>query len=205
MTEDDDHALVRRSEHLDLLGVPQPLFEELCNLLGRDAVEAALERVASRELASRMTPACIDCGLDAEVATKRFEMLCASCAAERERARMAQPSSPPPGVLTSALMRARRRRVPATLAKEAWVATVRNFHDRCAYCGGPWCVIDHATGMGIGGGTTKYNCLPACDECVCRKGHRTIEQLRGVAGFDRDRLEAAIAWLVHNGRPITKG
>lgn len=198
-----DEKLVRQDGQLALVGVPRPLFEELCRLLGTEAVELALERVASREIEARLAPVCVDCGLNADVATKRFEMLCASCNAVRELARWGQPSSPPPGVLTSALMRARRRRLPATLAKEAWAATVEHFSDRCAYCGGPWRVIDFATPISHGGGATKDNCLPACDDCVHLKAERAIEQL-GRRHWHQDRVERAIAWLVSNGRQ-TKG
>lgn len=202
----DDLDLAIQDAHLALIGVPRPLFDELCALLGTDAVELALERVANREIERRAAPVCVDCGEPAEIATPRFVLLCHGCADARDAARAAAPSSPPTWGLQNALSRARRTRVPATLTPEEWNATVVHFANRCAYCGGPWCIVEHATGLRLGGGTTKDNCLPACDECNRIKAGRPIEALRGLSDFDATRLKRAIAWLVSHGRgsPSTK-
>jgi hypothetical protein len=179
----------------------------LCNVCAQEAAQmlAAALIAMPQGAIQRAVPAplvCVDCGAPADVATKRFEMLCDVCAVHRNAARMAAPSSPAPGVRTSALMRARRAHLPATLSEEQWEATVAYFSDRCVYCGGPWFVIDFATPIPVGGGATYRNCLPACDGCVREKAGRTLYMLRHTR-FDQDRLEAAIAWLGKDER--TKG
>ena len=113
-----------------------------------------------------------------------------------EECHLTRPSTPPASGISSALARARRAKLPATLTKEQWRQTVEHFNDRCAYCGGPWCLVEHATPI-PGGGTTIDNCLPACARCNIQKGARTIEKLKPT-----DRVVKALAWLRSYGRPF---
>lgn len=106
------------------------------------------------------------------------------------------PSRPPASGIRSALSRARQAKAPATLTEQQWQRTVDHFEDRCAYCGGPWCLVEHATALPRGG-TTIDNCLPACESCNNTKRNLTIEELRPT-----DRVLKALAWLRSCGRPL---
>lgn len=61
---------------------------------------------------------------------------------------------------------ARKYGLSATLTLEEWLATLAHFHWKCAYCQhAPYTVLEHFEPVIAGGGTTRYNCVPACDEC----------------------------------------
>lgn len=62
---------------------------------------------------------------------------------------------------------------PGTLTLQEWVATLDYFRWRCAYCDGPYEVLEHYWPIGSGHGTTVKNCLPACKRCNTRKSDRT--------------------------------
>lgn len=131
-------------------------------------------------------------------------MLCSLCG-QRDRSaehwdvcdecHLTRPSKPPINGISAALARARQMKVSATLTKEQWKRTVDHFSNRCAYCGGPWCVVEHATPLPRGG-TTACNCLPACNSCNVKKRSLTIEEMKPA-----DRVQKALAWLRLCGRP----
>lgn len=105
-------------------------------------------------------------------------------------------ASSPPDIfrpITSALRRAQRAGLAATLTIGQWQATVDHFGNRCAYCDGPWSIIEHATPIDLGGGTTRTNCLPVCVPCNVHKGSRRLEDWTGHDG-------RALAWLRELGR-----
>ena len=145
---------------------------------------------------------CADCGRplllgDAIVDERRAadrQMLCATC----HQAWLDQVPADIFASLRSALVRARRAGLPATLTKEQWQATLAHFGNRCAYCDGPWSLLEHATAITLGGGTTADNCLPACAVCNTRKRDTQIEHLKWPL------VSRALAWLREQGRP-TKG
>ena len=70
---------------------------------------------------------------------------------------------PPRCGIKSALIRARAKKLPATLTEEEWERVLKHFKGLCAYCGGePWRLVEHVVSIERGGGTTFENCLPAC-------------------------------------------
>jgi hypothetical protein len=126
-----------------------------------------------------------------------------------------RPTQPPPGI-SSALARAKARRLEATLTYEEWDATLAFFCNRCAYCRGLWWMVDHVTPLERGGGTTHDNCLPACGSCNRYKGQRTLEELilrvqrrdakgnreaRLYKAVSLDNLSRALTYLHEKGRP----
>jgi hypothetical protein len=122
-----------------------------------------------------------------------------------------RPSSPPRGGIQSALRRANAARLPVTLTEEEWETVIEKFGDRCAYCGDAWSLVEHATPICRGGGTTIQNCLPACGRCNTKKGTLTIEEIsikwrsNYYWGNDSRRtsvpfIDAALAWLRECGR-----
>lgn len=63
--------------------------------------------------------------------------------------------------------------LPATLTLEQWIATLKFYQGRCAYCRvGPYEAIEHFIPLTLGGGTTADNCVPACKTCNSSKGVR---------------------------------
>jgi 5-methylcytosine-specific restriction endonuclease McrA len=64
------------------------------------------------------------------------------------------------------LKRAETVGLPATLTLKQWLATLEYFEWKCAYCPtGTYEVFEHYTPIIHGGGTTVYNCVPACNRC----------------------------------------
>jgi 5-methylcytosine-specific restriction endonuclease McrA len=56
--------------------------------------------------------------------------------------------------------------LPATLTLEQWKQTLEDFSYKCAYClDGNYDVLEHFIPLIFGGGTTAYNCVPACNSC----------------------------------------
>jgi 5-methylcytosine-specific restriction endonuclease McrA len=56
--------------------------------------------------------------------------------------------------------------LPATLTFEQWQQTLKDFDNKCAYClTGNYEVLEHFIPLIFGGGTTEYNCVPACSSC----------------------------------------
>ena len=146
---------------------------------------------------------CDDCHSAEVRLTRRYRRLCESCFLKAADG----PSCPPRCGIASALARARAAGLAATLTDEEWEVTVAHFNDRCAYCRGPWCLVEHATPLEHGGPTTAVNCLPACASCNMSKGDRSIESLllsnerRGF--FDVEIVGVAVDWLRQCGRSVT--
>ncbi len=62
--------------------------------------------------------------------------------------------------------RAARVGLSATLTIQQWIQTLDYFKWRCALCpDGSYEVLEHFTPIIHGGGTTDYNCIPACAQC----------------------------------------
>lgn len=65
---------------------------------------------------------------------------------------------------------AKRNGLPASLTLDQWLATLKHFHYLCAYCQrSPYEVLEHYIPIIQNGGTTVYNCVPACEACNLRK------------------------------------
>jgi hypothetical protein len=58
-----------------------------------------------------------------------------------------------------------------TLTTKQWQFTLKHFNFRCAYCSGPYQVLEHVVPVELGGGTTYTNCVPACNSCNTCKDH----------------------------------
>jgi 5-methylcytosine-specific restriction endonuclease McrA len=69
-------------------------------------------------------------------------------------------------ILNQHLRHARELGLPSTLTLEQWVDIVNTFDSKCAYCQKkPYGVVEHFVPLSFGGGTTAYNCIPACQSC----------------------------------------
>lgn len=88
-----------------------------------------------------------------------------------KRIKPATPGKPDPEMkrYEAQIIRAQEANLPATLLFGEWIATLNHFNFQCAYCGGPYEIIEHFVPMALGGGTTKGNCVPACTGCNNRK------------------------------------
>jgi hypothetical protein len=72
--------------------------------------------------------------------------------------------------LRAQLRRAKKANVPASLTLAEWLATLKNFNWKCAYCQtGKYQVLEHYVPISRGGGTTAENCVPACFKCNSEK------------------------------------
>lgn len=204
----DARIELRRRALLDTHEIPHELFStlrllkdpvrcrQILDLLRHvdiDAIEAALVRIYDEEHGRALRP-CHRCKTALAPNDPTFHTpygaICSAC----EEKRLAEPSRPPRSGLQSALGRARRAHLPATLTEAEWMQTIAFFEDRCALCGGAWCLVEHATPIELGGGTTIANCLPACVGCNVRKGKRPLDALNAHE-FNPDRLKNAREWL----------
>lgn len=62
--------------------------------------------------------------------------------------------------------RAFRVGLPASLTTKQWLQTLDYFGWKCALCpDGAYEVLEHFIPLIQGGGTTEYNCIPACTQC----------------------------------------
>ena len=122
---------------------------------------------------------------------------CSSCMYFWSEALKPKPS------IRSALQRARRARLAATLTEEQWQQTLEHFDHLCAYCRkNSWRCVEHATSLPPGG-TTIDNCLPSCGICNALKRGKTLEEMvNGPSTGSRKakEWEPALAWLRSKGR-----
>ena len=70
-------------------------------------------------------------------------------------------------------LRATRNDKPGTLSLEEWTATLKYFQWKCAYCGGPYQVLEHVAPVELSG-TTRTNCVPACTRCNRVKNNKPV-------------------------------
>jgi hypothetical protein len=206
-----DHINARRALLLFDAGVDRSDFDLACRLVDDVELRTRLAEISRRAdfqtlremyddiqtegmaAIEQMASQCELCGGQGSprVFGAHARMMCDACHVEW----MARPSTPPANGIRSALARARRAGLAATLSVEEWQSTVAYFEDRCAFCGGAWCLVEHATPIEQGGPTTVWNCLPACTVCNVNKANTAIEHLRG------ERTARALEWLKSKGRP----
>jgi 5-methylcytosine-specific restriction endonuclease McrA len=76
--------------------------------------------------------------------------------------------------VSQALSRAQIARLPATLTIGQWLRTLDHFLWQCAYCQAlaieGYMGLDHYLPLYLGGGSTRDNCVPCCQECGRKKG-----------------------------------
>jgi 5-methylcytosine-specific restriction endonuclease McrA len=122
------------------------------------------------------TRACYVCGKEHSTFHKR----CFSCTEEYRK-------------VTHNLLRAKRLGLPHDLTFERWRQTTQHFQQRCAYClVNPYQVLEHFIPLGMGGGTTASNCIPACRECNVRKSTRPY---RGKQQIPQEAIERVQVYL----------
>jgi len=64
------------------------------------------------------------------------------------------------------LRRARIEGLQADLTLDQWLETLVRYEWKCAYCKGPYEVLEHITPLSYGiDGTTIHNCVPGCRSC----------------------------------------
>ena len=184
----------RRKEFLRLRGISPEAFQIFLDFDDNPALMAEVRKLQQTpgllddylDLATERPisiPPCSRCGgvLDErervgwslEMQRHRWPTTCASCI-DAELWRL---SSPPSAGIHTAIYRARRARLQATLTEDEWAATVAHFIDRCAFCVGPWHVVTHLVPIELGGGTVKNNCVPACTWCNGTKGRQSLFSL----------------------------
>lgn len=73
------------------------------------------------------------------------------------------------------ILRAKRAGVSATLTLPQWLETLETFHHHCAYCSGPYQLMEHYIPITEGGGTTQENCVPGCFSCNSKKSNKHPE------------------------------
>ena len=62
--------------------------------------------------------------------------------------------------------------LPSTLTLNEWIAIIRMYDYKCAYCGRNYEHMDHVIPVSKGGGTTADNVVPACQFCNMSKHDR---------------------------------
>ena len=94
-------------------------------------------------------------------------------------------------------LRARRRGLPADLYLSAWLQTLEDFQEHCAYCDtGLGFTIDHFQPIMLGGPTSVDNCLPCCQFCNNLKGALPPELVFHVS---QERIELLRLYLKRRG------
>jgi 5-methylcytosine-specific restriction endonuclease McrA len=94
------------------------------------------------------------------------------------------------------ISRAEKLGLPATLTLEQWITTLNHFQWKCAYCQGPYTLIEHFIPLAHGKGTTADNCVPACHKCNSQKGTYHPSQITSM----KDTLQAVQQYLTACGR-----
>lgn len=109
-----------------------------------------------------------------------------------------------------------RSKVPGTfrVTVEDWMAILRAFKHRCAYCGrGGAMTIDHVLPLSRGGRHCVANLVPACRGCNHSKGALTVTEWRLFSRSKRQSKNAKMQnakrppWTIHEDlgiRPIRK-
>jgi len=96
----------------------------------------------------------------------------------------------------------------ATLTITQWLATLDRYNWRCAYCKGPYEVLEHRKPLAApDGGTTAINCVPACQSCNSRKGTRHPDEIMqketSLSPEAHRRIQAEMEALHGNKLPTT--
>ncbi len=108
----------------------------------------------------------------ASVENRQRKLLCQNCydAKMRDVARATQEKLAANNYLIVHLSRASKFGLSATLTLEQWNETKEHFYQRCAYClSSPLECLEHFVPLTLGGGTTQWNCVPACKTCNLKK------------------------------------
>jgi 5-methylcytosine-specific restriction endonuclease McrA len=89
--------------------------------------------------------------------------------------------------------RARRRAGVGSFSGAEWLALVRSYGGRCAYCGlKTILVVEHCTPLSRGGLNSIDNIVPACRSCNARKHQLTENEFVARLRSDRRRVRPAL-------------
>lgn len=84
---------------------------------------------------------------------------------------------------------AKRKGLPASLTIDQWLTTLKHFHYLCAYCQeSPYEVLEHHIPIIHNGGTTVYNCVPACEKCNLRKADYYPDEIPTAFGMEKGTI-----------------
>jgi hypothetical protein len=106
-------------------------------------------------------------------------------------------------VIEGNLFRAKQAGLPATLTFDQWISTLEHFSWKCAYCGvRDYTVLEHFIPIRHFGGTTQFNCVPACQGCNVRK--EGLHPLFDPALCDREDIKQVYEFLksMRIGMPV---
>jgi 5-methylcytosine-specific restriction endonuclease McrA len=92
---------------------------------------------------------------------------------------------------------------PGALTFEQWMITLSDFDYSCAYCGGKYDVLEHFIPLTFdNSGTTRTNCVPACNRCNSLKGPYHPERMPGkIRQQFGNRFEYIQDWLKQHDYP----
>ncbi len=109
----------------------------------------------------RHTVVCCDCGATYVTVNVGVAKRCDGCA---------QIYNSRVNAVSTEKKRTRDKGLSSSMSRSDWIITLDYFGNRCAYCAGPYEVIEHFSPVVNEGGTDPNNCVPACCRCNRLKG-----------------------------------
>lgn len=94
--------------------------------------------------------------------------------------------------------KARERNLPATFTEKEWERCKQHFDNKCAYCGRRPKVFhqEHFIPVSKGGGYTKQNIVPSCQECNLKKHNLSFgEWYPNYKYYSKEREEKILTYL----------
>jgi len=83
-------------------------------------------------------------------------------------------------------MRAKVRGLVCDLTLDEWVDILKQFNYKCAYCGGNFDEMEHIVSISNGGGTTRYNVVPSCENCNREKSRSNSKKNKKLLSLKSD-------------------
>lgn len=97
-------------------------------------------------------------------------------------------------VFSAQRSRAKKAGLPYTLTLREWYETVDDFQWKCAYClTREYKCIEHFLPIELGGGTTKDNCVPACQRCNNLKKGKHPSEVSSISQEDMVRVQSYLS------------
>ncbi len=148
----------------------------IAEMLGREPLrsekpEAEQERLRSRDRAA------YDRAIERRRQLTR-ERMRANAAGNRARVRQWRLNNPEKAQAASAIKKARKRGIEATLTPGEWLAILNQYERRCYYCGlgGVPMQQEHMIPLSRSGAHSAENVVPACGPCNNSKGTLTPDE-----------------------------
>jgi len=146
-----------RSEGVDLFCYGIPELRKLSSSWYGDAACTDCQQ----KWIERHTVICCDCGTGYVTVNVGVARRCDPCA-KIYNSRVS--------AVSTEKKRAKDKGLSSTMKRSDWVVTLDHFGNQCAYCSGPYEVIEHFSPVVNEGGTDPFNCIPACSRCNRIKG-----------------------------------